>query len=234
MEKMSKRLIQCSGVHEMLKFHSVIERGEPLKVLCLGAHSDDIEIGCGGTILKLMEENRNVSFYWVVFSANEKRKKEALAGAKTFLKNARSKTVVIKNFRDGYFPYIGAEIKDYFETLKRAFSPDFIFTPFRNDLHQDHRLISELTWNTFRDHVILEYEIAKYDGDLGSPNVFVHLDDAVCKAKIRNILSIFKTQADNHWFGEESFLSLLRIRGSESNAPAKYAEAFYGRKIVLD
>jgi LmbE family N-acetylglucosaminyl deacetylase len=204
-----------------------------LNILCLGAHSDDIEIGCGGSILQLLKNNRNLVFHWVVFSANEKRKKEALASAKAFLKDARSKTVVIKNFRDGYFPFVGAEIKNYFETLKKAFSPDLIFTPCRNDLHQDHRLIAELTWNTFRDHVILEYEIAKYDGDLGSPNMFVHLDEAVCQTKVRNILSTFKTQTGNHWFAEDAFLSLLRIRGIESNSPTRYAEAFYSRKAVL-
>jgi LmbE family N-acetylglucosaminyl deacetylase len=205
-----------------------------MKILCLGAHSDDIEIGCGGTILQLLKKKNNIYVYWVVFSANEKRKKEALASAKTFLKNARSKTVVINDFRDGYFPYIGAEIKDYFEALKKSYSPDLIFTPCRNDLHQDHRLISELTWNTFRDHLILEYEIAKYDGDLGSPNIFVSLDEKICQKKCIHIMDAFKSQSTNHWFAEETFTSLMRIRGIESNSPSKYAEGFYGRKIVLE
>ena len=144
--------------------------GEGLKVLCLGAHSDDIEIGCGGTILRLMEENRDVSMHWVVFGADETRAVEARQSAGLFLEMAKHKTVAIKNYRDGFFPYIGAEIKEYFEELKREFHPDIIFTHYRYDLHQDHRLICELTWNTFRNHLILEYEIMKYDGDLGNPN----------------------------------------------------------------
>jgi LmbE family N-acetylglucosaminyl deacetylase len=204
-----------------------------LQVLCLGAHSDDIEIGCGGTILQLLKSDRNITVYWVVLSANSKRKKEAAESANALLTQAGKKHVVIEDFRDGYFPYVGAGIKEYFETLKNEFSPDLIFTPCRNDLHQDHRLVSELTWNTYRNHVILEYEIPKYDGDLGSPNVYVHLDEEICKRKTRHILHHFKTQADNHWFAEETFLSVARLRGIESNAPSKYAEAFYGRKVVV-
>ena len=206
---------------------------DSLNILCLGAHSDDIEIGCGGTILQLMKSNRNLVFHWVVFSANEKRKKEAQASAKALLKKAKKKDIVIHNFRDGYFPYVGAQIKDSFESLKKTFSPDLIFTPCRSDMHQDHRLVSELTWNTFRDHMILEYEITKYDGDLGSPNVFVHLDEAICRNKIMHITDYFGSQAGNHWFDNDTFLSLLRLRGVESNAPGKYAEAFCCRKIIL-
>ena len=208
------------------------ERG-PLNILCLGAHSDDIEIGCGGTILQLQKGNSNLAFYWVVFSANEKRKEEALASASEFLAGAKKNTVVVKNFKDGYFPYFGADIKDTFEALKKAFSPDLILTHTRHDLHQDHRLLSDLTWNTFRDHMILEYEIAKYDGDLGSPNMFVHCDEDVCRKKVQRINTIFGTQTGNQWFSEENFLSLLRLRGIESNSPTGYAEAFYSRKAVL-
>lgn len=209
------------------------QQGAPLKILCLGAHSDDIEIGCGGTILQLLRSGENLAFYWVVFSANEKRKKEALASATTLLKHAKKKTIVVHNFRDGYFPHYGIEMKESFEVLKKIFTPDLIFTPFRGDLHQDHRIVSELTWNTFRDHLILEYEVVKYDGDLGSPNVFVHLDKDVCGKKIMHILRHFKSQAENLWFETEAFLALPRIRGIESNAPEMYAEAFYGRKIIL-
>jgi LmbE family N-acetylglucosaminyl deacetylase len=218
----------------MLKFEPRAGKDRPLSILCLGAHSDDIEIGCGGTILRMIEKNRNNIFYWVVFSADEKRKEEAFAGARLFLEDAGEKTTIIKNFRDGYFPYIGMEIKEYFEELKKTFLPDLIFTHYRHDLHQDHRLISELTWNTFRDHAILEYEVPKYDGDLGLPNVFVHLDEAICEKKIKYIFSIFKTQSGNHWFAKETFLSILWMRGIESNAPGKFAEAFYGRKTVLE
>jgi LmbE family N-acetylglucosaminyl deacetylase len=218
----------------MLKLHLDRERSKPLKILCLGAHSDDIEIGCGGTILQLQKNRNNIVFYWVVLSANEKRKQEARKSAETFLKHVEKKTIIIKNFKDGYFPYIGKELKDFFEVLKKSFSPDLIFTSCRHDLHQDHRLVSELTWNSYRDHMILEYEIAKYDGDLGSPNAFVHLEEAVCEQKIQNIISIFQTQQNNHWFSKEVFLSLSRLRGIESNAPDRYAEAYYCRKIILD
>lgn len=203
------------------------------KVLCLGAHSDDIEIGCGGAVLKLIEGHGNMQFYWVVFSSEGLRADEADKSANSFLKGVKEKNIVIKNFRDGFFPFIGAEIKEYFEQLKRNFSPDIIFTHYRNDLHQDHRLICELTWNTFRDHLILEYEIPKYDGDLGSPNFFFRLDEPVCRRKARYILDSFETQRDKRWFTEDAFLSLLRIRGIESNSPGKYAEAFYCRKMVF-
>src|SRR5271154_1099034 len=206
---------------------------QPLrKVLCLGAHCDDIEIGCGGTILRLLEENRDLEFYWLVFSSTPERKREAEKSAKLFLKSARHK-IAIKSFRDGYFPHQGAKIKDTFEELKKTFSPDLIFTHYRADLHQDHRLICELTWNTFRNHLILEYEIPKYDGDLGSPNFFVGLDEALCKAKIRHILAAFRSQAGKQWFTEDTFRALLRIRGIESNAEGRYAEGFYCRKALV-
>lgn len=203
------------------------------QVLCLGAHSDDIEIGCGGTILTLIEKFPDLSFTWVVFGAAGKRQEEALNSAETFLKGASSKNVAIKGFRDGFFPYIGAEIKDSFEKLKNETSPDLILTHYRNDLHQDHRLISELTWNTFRDHMILEYEIPKYDGDLGNPNFFVHLSDSIRQRKITYLMENFATQFNKHWFTEDTFSAILRLRGIESNAPDKYAEAFYCRKAVL-
>jgi LmbE family N-acetylglucosaminyl deacetylase len=204
------------------------------KVLCLGAHCDDIEIGCGGAILKLIGNYPDIEFYWVIFSANQPRAQEVSESAGIFLRHAKEKNIVIKNFRDSFFPYIGLEIKEYFEQLKQEFSPDLIFTHYRNDLHQDHRLISELTWNTFRDHLILEYEIPKYDGDLGCPNFFVHLNEAICRRKIKYILDSFKTQAENQWFSEQTFLAILRLRGIESNAPDGYAEAFYCRKMVLE
>jgi LmbE family N-acetylglucosaminyl deacetylase len=217
----------------VLKFKFQIPDDGKLNVLCLGAHSDDIEIGCGGTILRLLEENENVDVHWVVFGANDRRKVEARESADFFLKKAKHKTVVVNKYRDGFFPYIGAEIKEYFEVLKTELNPDIIFTHYRNDLHQDHRLISDLTWNTFRDHFILEYEIMKYDGDLGNPNFFVHLDELICGEKIGTILLHFKTQAGRSWFSRESFYSLLRLRGIESNAPDEYAEAFYCRKAAL-
>lgn len=211
----------------------LVPRGKALKVLCLGAHSDDIEFGCGGTILKLIKSYKNVEFHWVVLSAAGKRKNEAAASAAEFLSGASRRKLNIENFRDGFFPYIGGDIKDYFEELKKSADPDLIFTHRREDFHQDHRLVSELTWNTFRDHLILEYEIAKYDGDLGASNVFVHLDEEVCTAKKRNIVKHFRTQTGNSWFTEDAVLALMRLRGIESNAVSGYAEAFYNRKLVL-
>ena len=218
----------------MLELALPNRNGAPLKVLCLGAHSDDIEIGCGGTILKLARTHRNTFFYWVVFGADEpERAREAARSASLFLQGVRRKKVVIKGFRTSFFPYSGEEIKGCFEELKAEFSPHLTFTHCRQDLHQDHRLICELTWNTFRHHLILEYEIPKYDGDLGNPNFFVHLDAASVRRKTRYLLKTFRTQRSKHWFGADTFQGLLRIRGVESAAPGKYAEAFYCRKAVF-
>jgi LmbE family N-acetylglucosaminyl deacetylase len=204
----------------------------PLKVLCLGSHSDDIEIGCGGTILQLLSANSNLTVVWVVFSSSKDREREAHYSAELFLENAKRKEIVVNNFRDGFFPFEGAGIKDFFEGLKSV-SPDLIFTHSRNDAHQDHRLIAELTWNTFRDHLILEYEIPKYDGDLGQPNFFVPLDQEIYQKKIRYIMDAFETQHAKRWFEQETFLALMRLRGMECVAPSSYAEAFYCRKLVL-
>jgi LmbE family N-acetylglucosaminyl deacetylase len=217
----------------MLKFEFTIRKNQLLKILCLGAHSDDIEIGCGGTTLRLLSEYDHVEVHWVVLGASGKRDGEAVASANKFLVDAKKKKIVIKNFKESYFPYIGQKIKDFFEKLKKNISPDIIFTHCRHDLHQDHRLISELTWNTFRDHFILEYEIVKYDGDLGSPNLFVHLDEATCQKKICLIMECFKSQKNRDWFTPDAFLSILRIRGIESKAPQEYAEGFYCRKLVF-
>ena len=200
----------------------------------MGAHSDDIEIGCGGTILKLLEST-NVNLTWVVFCAHGEREVEAQISAKIIAKNAESLALHFKKFRDGYLPYSGHELKDFFEELKTNIStPDIIFTHYRKDLHQDHRLISDLTWNTFRNHFILEYEIAKYDADLGSPNLFTHLPEIIYEKKVQIIYDNFTSQRKKEWFTKDTFLSLMRIRGIESNSPSKYAEAFYSRKIVLN
>jgi len=203
------------------------------KILCLGAHADDIEIGCGGAVLRWLEEHDGLEFYWVVLSSGPKRKKEAVKGASLFLQGARKKTILVENFRDGFFPYTGADVKEYFEALKKRFSPDVVLTHYRDDRHQDHRLVSDLTWNTFRRELILEYEIPKYDGDLGQPNLFVPLSEQVCQKKIQHILEVYQTQAQKHWFTEDTFRALLRLRGMESCAVGKYAEAFYCRKMVL-
>jgi LmbE family N-acetylglucosaminyl deacetylase len=204
-----------------------------VRLLCLGAHSDDIEIGCGGTVLSLLENYKDVEVRWIVFSANDERSREARNSAATFLSNAKHQEVAVKGYRDGFFPFVGAAIKEEFEAVKLEFEPDLVFTHFRDDRHQDHRLISDLTWNTFRDHLVLEYEIPKYDGDLGQPNVFVPLTESICEQKIRILLETFKSQRRKSWFDEQTFQALLRLRGMEANSRTRYAEAFYCRKAVL-
>ncbi len=203
---------------------------QPFRILCIGAHSDDIEIGCGGTVLRLLGEHPAVEVYWFVLSAIGQRALEARASADLFLARAAKKRVDLREFRDGFLPYSGAEAKLAFEEVKKNFSPDLVLTHHRHDLHQDHRMVSELTWNTFRDHLILEYEIAKYDGDIGSPNFFVQLPGAVCRQKIQHLLASFETQRTKRWFTEDTFLAMLRLRGLECNAEENYAEAFYSRK----
>lgn len=204
-----------------------------LQILALGCHSDDIEIGCGGAILRLGVEHPDCVFHWVVFSAIGVRAAEARHAAAQFVDPLRLKGPVLKTFPDGFMPFVGADIKPVFEELKRAVSPDLIFTHNRRDAHQDHRLISELTWNTFRNHLILEYEIPKYDGDMGQPSVFLPISLEMCEKKVRLIMDTFRSQCDKHWFQRETFLSLMRLRGMECNSPSSYAEAFYGRKLVL-
>ena len=205
----------------------------PLRVLCLGAHSDDIEIGCGGTVLRLAAA-RCVDVTWVVLSADAARAGEARRGADLFLRSAARASVLVKEFRDGFFPYVGADVKTYFEELKAIVSPDVVFTHYRADRHQDHRLVSELTWNTFRDHLILEYEIPKWDGDLGSPNCYVALDEETCGRKTDYLLATFQSQIGKRWFTADTFQGLMRVRGIEAGAAEGYAEAFYAHKLVCD
>jgi LmbE family N-acetylglucosaminyl deacetylase len=205
----------------------------PLKILCLGAHSDDIEIGCGGTLLRLLKERPGSSVDWVVFSATGTREREATESSAAFLTDAGSKRVVLKSFRESYFPYVAAEIKDFFEELKASVKPDLIFCHRRDDLHQDHRVVSELAWNTWRNHLILAYEIPKYEGDLGTPSVFVPLSRAAADRKVELLLEHFKSQATRTWFRRDTFDGLMSIRGIECNAAESRAEAFYARKLVL-
>jgi LmbE family N-acetylglucosaminyl deacetylase len=201
-------------------------------VLCLGAHPDDIEIGCGGTILELISDQR-IRVVWVVFSGSARRAREARKGAQLFLPDSVRAEVIIRDFRDGFFPYVGNEIKEFFEDLKGRISPDLVFTHYRHDRHQDHRVISDLTWNTFRNHLILEYEIPKYDGDLGAPNLFAPVRKETALKKLRCLRSAYASQRDRHWFADETFRGLMRLRGMECCAPAGYAEAFYLRKAVI-
>jgi LmbE family N-acetylglucosaminyl deacetylase len=203
------------------------------RVLCLGAHCDDIEIGCGGTVLRLLREEPGCEIYWKVFSSTPIRKREAVKSAGLFLAGAKSKKLVINSFRDSYFPSLYGRIKAEFEKLKKEFAPDLILTHYRHDLHQDHRLVSELTWNTFRSHLILEYEIPKYDGDLGAPNFFVGLDRRTSECKAKYICDSFASQRTKHWFTAETFLALLRLRGIEANSPDGFAEGFHCRKLVV-
>jgi LmbE family N-acetylglucosaminyl deacetylase len=203
------------------------------RVLCLGAHCDDIEIGCGGTLLRLLDEHPSLEVCWVIFASDEVRRREAELSADRFLSGARSKTLITHGFRDGFFPYSGHELKDVFLRLEKEFSPDLVLTHYRHDLHQDHRLVSELTWNSFRNHLILEYEIPKYDGDLGSPNFFVPLPSDICNRKIDYLLSSFPSQRSKFWFTESTFLALLRLRGLEIRSATDFAEAFYCRKVQV-
>jgi len=206
------------------------KKTEPLHLLCIGAHADDLEIGCGGALLGLLQ-NYQVEVHWVVLGCNTVRSEEARNSAEVLLEKALRTGIEIHNFRDGFFPYVGGEVKEVFESLKTEVNPDLVFTHSRNDLHQDHRLVNELTWNTFRDHLILEYEVPKYDGDLGSPNFFVEIDGNTCRAKIEHLLKFFPSQREKHWFDEETFRGLMRLRGVE--AGRQYAEAFYCRKMII-
>jgi LmbE family N-acetylglucosaminyl deacetylase len=208
-------------------------RGKRLQILCLGAHSDDIEIGCGATILELLSNRRDLDFHWVVFSSGVPRADEARQSAALFLKGTAHQNVSVLNFRNGFFPSESVEIKEHFEGLKNSLSPDLIFTHTRDDLHQDHRVINRLTWNTWRNHFILEYEILKYDGDLGNPNFFVNFDQKTCDRKIKYLTTSFKSQSDKQWFTPDTFQGLMRVRGVHANSPGKFAEAFYSRKLVL-
>jgi LmbE family N-acetylglucosaminyl deacetylase len=212
---------------------SILKDQDARRILFLGAHADDIEIGCGGTTLRLSAERKDLEVRWVVFSATPERAAEARASAAAFLGGVAQATVVVRDYRDGYLPWSGAAIKEELEAVKREFVPDVIFTHYRGDLHQDHRLISELTWNTWRNHLILEYEIPKFDGDFGTPNFFAPLSRATLERKIALLLQHFSTQAGKQWFTADLFQAVARIRGMECVAPESLAEAFYCRKAVF-
>lgn len=203
------------------------------RLLCLGAHSDDIEIGCGATVLRLIQEQPGLQIYWLVFSARGTRAREAKQSAGEFLRGVRSRRIRTLTFRESYFPSEWPAIKDAFEQVKREFEPDLVLTQSRDDRHQDHRVLSDLTWNSFRNHLILEYEIPKYDGDLGTPNVYIPVPRELCERKAAALLRHFQSQTGRHWFTADTFWALLRLRGIECAAPSGFAEAFYGRKLWL-
>ena len=212
---------------------ATFDRREPMRLLAVGCHPDDIEIGCGGTILELAERRPDLEVTWLVLSANGARAEEARASADGFLENFASRQVFIESFRDGFFPYDGAAVKERFEQLKNEVAPDVIFTHSGTDRHQDHRLACELTWNTFRDHLILEYEIPKWDADLTPTNVYVPVSEAVVQRKVELLLDHFPSQREKHWFTDDLFRALLRLRGMEANSASGYAEAFHCRKLLL-
>jgi len=205
----------------------------PLRILCLGAHSDDIEIGCGGSILRLLAQHPGSSVTWVVFAANEQRTLEARASAAEFLTDAGQSTVIVHAFKESYFPHVASEIKDAFEALKRSTQPELVLCHHRHDMHQDHRVIAELTWNTFRNQLIAEFEIPKYEGDLGQPNLFVPLTLAQANRKVDALMRHFTSQASRTWFRPDTFNGLMSLRGIECNAPEGRAEAFHVRKLSL-
>jgi LmbE family N-acetylglucosaminyl deacetylase len=208
------------------------KRAGPLQILCLGAHCDDIEIGCGGTLLTLVRQDPGMVVEWVVLSGDDERAREAQRSADAFLAGVASRRLVVERFRDGYLPYQGERVKDYFEALKARVDPDVVFTSYRDDWHQDHRFVAELTWSTFRDHVILEYETPKYDPEPDrAPNLLVPLDDDVVEAKARHLLACYASQASKPWFTRDVFVGALRRRGIQ--ARTRFAEAFYARKLVL-
>jgi LmbE family N-acetylglucosaminyl deacetylase len=207
--------------------------GEALNVLCLGAHSDDIEIGAGGTLLRWIASGAAVHVHWCVLSANGARAAEAEDSAAAFLSGAASSRIELETFQDGYFPYSGGKLKDWFEALKKRAAPDVILTHRRDDAHQDHREVCSLTWNSFRDHLILEYEIPKWDGDLGQPNCYIPLSATVLDRKIALLMEHFASQRSKDWFDPQTFRGLARLRGMEARAPEFGAEGFFLRKAVI-
>jgi LmbE family N-acetylglucosaminyl deacetylase len=215
----------------MIKTTFSLPGNKGMNILLLGAHCDDIEIGCGGTILKMIADYNISEVKWVVFASNETRQEEAIRSGQQFLANVKNADLQVYSYTDGYLPTVWSDIKDEFENIKKSFSPDIIFTHYRDDLHQDHRVVNELTWNTFRNHQILEYEIPKYDGDLGNPNLFVSLEEDQAKHKREIIFNSFKSQLNKQWFDEELLNAMMRIRAVECASDTKFAEAFYARKI---
>lgn len=202
-------------------------------ILLLGAHCDDIEIGCGATVARLVARHPQARFVWVTLSADGEREAETRHAATRLLQGAGASELRIERFRGSYFPHCGPELKDCIESLKGV-APDLILTHCRHDLHQDHRIVNELTWNTFRNHAIWEYEIPKFDGDLAVPNVYVPLSRAEMQAKCDMLMACFPSQQTRAWFTPETFSALARLRGIECQAPEGYAEAFFGRKMRVE
>lgn len=201
------------------------------QLLCVGAHSDDIEIGAGATIMRIVRENPDVAVTWCVLSGNETRHEEARRAAAQVLGKDVKPKILLSRFVNSRFPAQREEIKEFFEQNLKSTDPDLILTHRRDDAHQDHRLVNELTWNTYRSHQIWEYEIPKWDGDLMQPNLYVPVDPQDVDAKVAVLRDVFSSQRNKHWFDEETFRGLMRIRGLESNT--RYSEAFFARKFVV-
>jgi LmbE family N-acetylglucosaminyl deacetylase len=209
-----------------------VKRDAPLHVLFVGAHCDDIEIGCGGTILELARWHPHLTVQWVVLSGTDERAQEAQRSADRFLSGVRTRQLVVERFRDGYLPYESGRVKDYFECLRACIDPDVVFAPHRGDWHQDHRFVAEVTWSTFRDNLILEYETPKYDPEPGgAPNLLVPIDDDIAEAKVQHLLEVYASQASKSWFTRDVFLAAMRLRGIQ--ARVRFAEAFHARKLLL-
>jgi LmbE family N-acetylglucosaminyl deacetylase len=216
-----------------MKALQFVAPGDRLSVLCLGAHSDDIEIGAGATLLSMLERGICLEVLWIVLSGAGERETEAKASAADFLGAAASAQIEVKSFQDGFFPEQGDAIKSWFEALKGRVNPDLILTHRWDDAHQDHRHVCRLTWNTFRDHCILEYEVPKWDGDIGQPNLYMPISASALQRKIDLLISHFGSQRSKQWFDAETFLGLARLRGMECRAPERYAEAFFARKLTF-
>ncbi len=217
----------------MLRLQPQARRGEPLRLLCIGAHSDDLEIGCGGTVLTWLAGAPAIEITWVVLSAEGERGPEARRSARALLPRAAASKIIIATFRDGFFPAQYSEVKGFFEDLKREIDPDVVLTHWLHDRHQDHRLTAELTWNTWRNHLVLEYEIPKYEGDLAPPNAYVAVPASLARRKVTHLGRYFSSQRSKDWFVADNFMALMRLRGLECRSPSGFAEAFHARKLVL-
>ncbi len=217
----------------MLRLVPEVRRGQPLRLLCIGAHSDDLEIGCGGTILTWLANIPKLEVTWVVLSAEGVRASEARRSARALLARAATSKVLIADFRDCFLQSQYAEVKGYFENLRKEVDPDIVLTHWLQDRHQDHRLAAELTWNTWRNHLVLEYEIPKYEGDLVTPNVYVPISASLARRKVGHLKRCFSSQRSKDWFAADTFLGLMRLRGLESRSQSGFAEAFHARKLVF-
>jgi LmbE family N-acetylglucosaminyl deacetylase len=215
----------------MLSLVPDLKGSRALRVLCIGAHCDDIEIGCGGTLRALQDQRKKIVIDWALLSGSAQRAAESTKAMSLLVAPRARGEIRFGEFADGRFPADYARIKEYFESLKNLPRPDIIFCHERDDRHQDHRIVNEMVWNTFRDHLVLEFEIPKWDGGLGQPNTYVPVTAKQAKAKVSALLKAHRSQATRDWFTEDTFLALMRLRGIECRSESGLAEAFHGRKL---